>query len=600
MQIKRKRYLITFAHTIQDCQMEKRWKYKSKGDKEIVDRLSSELNINKTLSNLLVQRGISTFEEAEDFFRPRLDKLHNPFLMHNMEKAVERISKAISTNENILIYGDYDVDGTTAVALVYSYFKDIYYNIDFYIPDRYKEGYGISYEGIDYAEKNNISLVISLDCGIKAVEKVDYANEKKIDFIICDHHLPGEVLPNAYAILDPKQKNCPYPYKELSGCGVGFKLAQAFGIKNNIPAAAVYKYLDLTAISVAADIVDITGENRILAYFGLEQINKKPSPGIESILEYSNIKRVFNSKTKQASFNRWLSISDLVFTIAPRINAAGRISDGSNSVNLLKCSEKRKAVEIAKEINKFNDERRELDSQITMEALEIIENIENFGEHKTTVVYKEGWHKGVLGIVASRLTENYYRPTIVLTLEGDTLTGSARSVKGFDIYSAIESCSDLMVNFGGHKFAAGMTIKKTNLKEFIRRFEKSVMENIEEKMETPEIEIDSELELADINDKFISILNQFAPFGPGNMSPVFATTRVNDTGYAKIVGANHIKMKVLKNSDYSHAFDAIAFQQADKFDIVKHKNPIDICYSIEENFWQNKITIQLNIKDIVE
>lgn len=579
--------------------MQKRWKYKAKGNQEIVERLSKELNINKTLANLLVQRNITDFETAKNFFRPKLEHLHDPFLMLGMDKAVDRISQAISNNENILIYGDYDVDGTTAVALVYSYFKDIYYNIDFYIPDRYKEGYGISFEGIDYAERNKISLVISLDCGIKAVDKIEYANEKSIDFIICDHHLPGDELPKAHAILDPKQRDCTYPYKELSGCGVGFKLAQAFGIKNKIPASQVYKYLDLTAISIAADIVDITGENRILAYFGLEQINKTPRPGIESILEYSNIKRVINSITQESSFNKSLSISDLVFTIAPRINAAGRISDGSNSVNLLKCSDKRKATEIAAEINKFNDERRELDTQITFEALEIIENIENFGDHKSTVVYKEGWHKGVLGIVASRLTEHYYRPTIVLTLDGDTLTGSARSVKGFDIYSAIESCSDLMVNFGGHKFAAGMTIKKSNIKEFIRRFEKSVMDNIEEKMETPEIEIDSELSLADINDKFVSVLNQFAPYGPGNMSPVFATSNVIDTGYCKIVGNNHVKMKVIQSNDYSNAYDSIAFQQADKFDLVDHKKPIDICYSIEENFWQNKITIQLNIKDIV-
>jgi single-stranded-DNA-specific exonuclease len=579
--------------------MQKRWKYKAKGNQEIVERLSKELNINKTLANLLVQRNITDFETAKNFFRPKLEHLHDPFLMLGMDKAVDRISQAISNNENILIYGDYDVDGTTAVALVYSYFKDIYYNIDFYIPDRYKEGYGISFEGIDYAERNKISLVISLDCGIKAVDKIEYANEKSIDFIICDHHLPGDELPKAHAILDPKQRDCTYPYKELSGCGVGFKLAQAFGIKNKIPASQVYKYLDLTAISIAADIVDITGENRILAYFGLEQINKTPRPGIESILEYSNIKRVINSITQESSFNKSLSISDLVFTIAPRINAAGRISDGSNSVNLLKCSDKRKATEIAAEINKFNDERRELDTQITFEALEIIENIENFGDHKSTVVYKEGWHKGVLGIVASRLTEHYYRPTIVLTLDGDTLTGSARSVKGFDIYSAIESCSDLMVNFGGHKFAAGMTIKKSNIKEFIRRFEKSVMDNIEEKMETPEIEIDSELSLADINDKFVSVLNQFAPYGPGNMSPVFATSNVTDTGYCKIVGNNHVKMKVIQSNDYSNAYDSIAFQQADKFDLVDNKKPIDICYSIEENFWQNKITIQLNIKDIV-
>jgi single-stranded-DNA-specific exonuclease len=578
--------------------MIKRWKYKPAGDEETVSKLSRELNINKTLANLLVQRGISSFDEARNFFRPSLDSLHDPFLMLNMEKAVERISKAISNNEHILIYGDYDVDGTTAVALVYSYFKDIYYNIEYYIPDRYKEGYGISYDGIDYAYKKNISLVISLDCGIKAVEKIDYANEKNIDFIICDHHLPGDVLPAAYAILDPKQPGCEYPYKELSGCGVGFKLAQAFGIKNNIPANNIYQHLDLVAISIAADIVDITGENRILAYYGLKKINEEPRPGIESILEFTNVKRVYDKNNKKTKFSKTLTISDLVFIMAPRINAAGRISDGSNSVNLLKCRDKRKSYRIAEEINKFNIERRELDQNITKEALEIIENIENYGEHKSTVVYKEGWHKGVLGIVASRLIEHYYRPTIVLTLEGDTLTGSARSVKGFDIYSAIDSCSDLMENFGGHKFAAGMTIKKKNIKEFIRRFEESVTESIEKKMEMPEIEIDSELSLKDINDKFVTILNQFAPFGPGNLAPIFSTSNVRDTGYCRIVGDKHLKMKLVENGDFSHSFDAIAFQQSDKLKIAEDNKPFSICYAIEENHWQNKVTIQLLIKDI--
>ncbi len=578
--------------------MIKRWKYKPAGDTETVKKLSRELNINEILSNLLVQRGVNTFDEARDFFRPSLSSLHDPFLMLNMEKAVNRIREAISNNENILIYGDYDVDGTTAVALVYSYFKDIYYNVDYYIPDRYKEGYGISYEGIDYAYGKNISLVISLDCGIKAVEKIDYANEKNIDFIICDHHLPGEKLPEAYAILDPKQPGDQYPYKELSGCGVGFKLAQAFGQKNDIEDKAVYKHLDLVAISIAADIVDITGENRILAYYGLKMINDKPRPGIESILEFTNIKRFYDKNAKKTRFSKTLTISDLVFTVAPRINAAGRISDGSSSVNLLKCSDKRRANKIADEINNFNKERRELDEKITKEALEIIENIENFGEHKSTVVYKEGWHKGVLGIVASRITEHYYRPTVVLSLEGDTLTGSARSVKGFDVYSAIEACSDLLENFGGHKFAAGLTIKKKNIKEFVRRFEKSVAENIEKKMEVPEIEIDSNISFRDITDKFISILKQFAPFGPGNLAPIFATDNVRDTSYGRIVGENHIKLKLVENGDFSHAFDAIAFQQADKFDIIKKNLPFSVCYSIEENHWQNRITTQLLIKDI--
>lgn len=578
--------------------MQKRWKIKPPGDQHIVEELSRVLNINKTLTNILVQRGISTFDQAKNFFRPTLDDLHDPFLMLNMDKAVERISKAISSNERILVYGDYDVDGTTAVALVYSYFADIYHNIDFYIPDRYKEGYGVSKAGIDFAAETGVSLIISLDCGIKAIEKVAYSNEKGIDFIICDHHLPGEELPPAYAILDSKQDNCNYPYKELSGCGVGFKLAEAFGIKNNIPKEKVFNYLDLTAISIAADIVDITGENRILAYFGLEMINKNPRPGIESILEYTHIKRLYKRGTEENKFNKYLTISDLVFTVAPRINASGRISDGSNSVNLLKCTDKRKSMEIAENINTFNNERRELDKQITEEALEIIQSIDSYEEHKSTVVYKKGWHKGVLGIVASRLTENYYRPTIVLTEEDGVLTGSARSVKGFDIHSAIENCSHLLENFGGHKFAAGLTIKKSNLKSFIELFEKNVMDNIEKKMETPEIEIDAELKLQDINDKFVNILNQFAPFGPGNLSPVFTTTNVRDSGYGKIVGENHLKLKIIENGDFQHKFDAIAFQQADKYPQIRKNIPFDICYTIEENHWNNKTITQLRIRDI--
>jgi len=568
-------------------------------DKTLQNFLSESLNISNITSQILINRGYSDPEIIKNFLNTTLQSLSFPLLLKGIEKACDRIIFALKKREKIIVYGDYDVDGTTAVALVYSYLKDIYYNVDFYIPDRYKEGYGISSEGIDYAYAKQVSLIISLDCGIKAVEKIDYANEKNIDFIICDHHLPGDVLPAAYAILDPKQPGCEYPYKELSGCGVGFKLAQAFGIKNNIPANNIYQHLDLVAISIAADIVDITGENRILAYYGLKKINEEPRPGIESILEFTNVKRVYDKNNKKTKFSKTLTISDLVFIMAPRINAAGRISDGSNSVNLLKCRDKRKSYRIAEEINKFNIERRELDQNITKEALEIIENIENYGEHKSTVVYKEGWHKGVLGIVASRLIEHYYRPTIVLTLEGDTLTGSARSVKGFDIYSAIDSCSDLMENFGGHKFAAGMTIKKKNIKEFIRRFEESVTENIEKKMEMPEIEIDSELSLKDINDKFVTILNQFAPFGPGNLAPIFSTANVRDTGYCRIAGDKHLKMKLVENGDFSHSFDAIAFQQSDKLNIAKENKPFSICYAIEENHWQNKVTIQLLIKDII-
>lgn len=578
--------------------MDKRWKYKSLGDDATVARLSRELNINKILANILVQREIDDFDAAKKFFRPSLSDLHDPFLMADMEKATDRISQAIRNNENILIYGDYDVDGTTAVTLVYSYLKEIYHNVDFYLPDRYKEGYGISIDGIDFAYKNNISLVIALDCGIKANDKIEYANTKNIDFIICDHHLPGDTLPKAVAILDPKRDDCNYPYKNLSGCGVGFKLMQALGYRNGISEERIYQQLDLVAISIAADIVEITGENRVLAYHGLKTLNENPRPGIESILEFTNIKRQFNTETRRMEFSKELTISDLVFTIAPRINAAGRISDATNSVNLLKCKDKEKSLEMAENINNFNNERRALDSLITEEALIIIENIENFGEHKSTVVYKEGWHKGVLGIVASRLTEHYYRPTIVLALENGILTGSARSVKGFDIYSAIESCSDLLENFGGHKYAAGMTIRKENIKEFIRRFENKVYETIDKIQETPEIEIDSRLSFADISPEFYNILKQFAPFGPGNMAPIFSTDNVLDTGYAKIVGVNHLKMKLFENGFYNSQFEAIAFQHADKLSLLKTRRPFSICYSIEENNWQGNTNFQIRIKDI--
>ncbi len=578
--------------------MDKRWKYKSTGDDETVARLSRELNINKILANILVQREIDSYDLAKQFFRPSLSDLHDPYLMADMDKATDRISQAMRNNENILIYGDYDVDGTTAVTLVYSYLKEIYHNVDFYLPDRYKEGYGISIDGIDYAYKNNISLIIALDCGIKANDKIEYANSKNVDFIICDHHLPGEELPKAVAILDPKRNDCNYPYKNLSGCGVGFKLMQALGQLNGIPESNIFQQLDLVAISIAADIVEITGENRILAFHGLKLLNEQPRPGIESILEFTNIKRQYNTTTKKMEFSKELTISDLVFTIAPRINAAGRISDAANSVNLLKCKDKEKSLEMADNINNFNNERRTLDTLITEEALIIIENIENFGDHKSTVVYKEGWHKGVLGIVASRLTEHYYRPTIVLSLENGILTGSARSVKGFDIYSAIESCSDLLENFGGHKFAAGMTIRKENIKEFIRRFENKVYETIDIIMETPEIEIDTKLTFNDISPEFYNILRQFAPFGPGNLAPVFSTDGVLDTGYAKVVGANHLKMKLFENGNYNTQFEAIAFQHADKLSLLKTRRPFSICYSIEENNWQGNTNFQIRIKDI--
>ena len=579
--------------------MEKRWIIEAKAKEDVVEKLSKELNINKVLANILVQRDINTFDEAKSFFRPSLDDLHDPFLMLNMDKAVERIQQAFENQENILIYGDYDVDGTTSVALVYSFLKQFYPKIDYYIPDRYLEGYGISTQGIDHAYRNNETLVIALDCGIKAVDKIEYANTKNVDFIICDHHLPGDTLPAAAAVLDPKQKNCPYPYKELSGCGVGFKLMQAFAQKQNIPFEKLEPCLDLVAISIAADIVEIKGENRVLAHFGLKKLNENPRPGIESILKYSNITRHFDKSLNKNVFERELTISDLVFTIAPRINAAGRIASGKKSVELLNCKQEKGAEEIAGGIDVYNKERRALDKEITEHALRIIAEDSFLQKSKSTVVYYKDWHKGVLGIVASRLTEQHYRPTIVLSLIDGMYTGSARSVKGFDIYNAIDSCNDLLENFGGHPFAAGLSIKEENINEFVERFEAYVVKNIEEQMLSPEIIIDSELEIKQISDKFFKLLNQFAPFGPGNMAPVFMTPNAWDTGYAKVVGEKHLKLRVRNPLGNPPGYDAIAFGQADSLKVVKGHG-FDICYTLDENVWKGNVSLQLMVKDLKE
>ncbi|RLD42199.1 MAG: single-stranded-DNA-specific exonuclease RecJ [Bacteroidetes bacterium] len=578
--------------------MEKRWIFEENGDKELIEKLSKSLNINEILAKLLVQRGISSFDEAKDFFRPSLDKLHNPFLMLNMDKAVYRLNQAIENKEKILIYGDYDVDGTTSVTLVYSFLKEFYPNIDYYIPDRYKEGYGISKQGIDYAYKHTQSLIIALDCGIKANEQVEYAKEKDIDFIICDHHLPSDEVPKAYAVLDPKQENCKYPYKELSGCGVGFKFMQAYANFNKIPFDRLTPYLDLLAISIAADIVEIKGENRILAYYGLKTLNENPRPGIECILEYSNIKRTKSKNTGKLVFDKELSISDLVFTIAPRINAAGRMDSGSKSVELLNCKKLEKAKEMASGINKHNTERRTMDVDITEHALEIIKESDFLQKSKSTVVYYKDWHKGVLGIVASRISEVHYKPTIVLSLIDGMYTGSARSVKGFDIYEAIASCSDILDSFGGHKFAAGLSIKEENIKEFVHRFEKFVSDNITEKSMMPEIKIDSILNIEQINQKFYNVLKQFSPFGPGNMAPVFASDGIMDTGYAKTVGKNHLKLQICYPENRSISFNAIAFGQAEKMKILSSKLPFEICYAINENIWREHSSLQLVVKDI--
>jgi len=584
--------------------MDKRWTIKDEADKELVGKLSKSLNINKVLTRLLISRGIEDFDTAKKFFRPSLDSLHDPFLMLNMDKAIDRINSALANEDNILVYGDYDVDGTTSVALVYSYFKkyiddnNLKSEIDFYIPDRYDEGYGISFKGIDYAEEKNQSLIIALDCGIKSVDKIEYANSKDIDFIICDHHTPGDTVPDAVAVLDPKQENCNYPYKELSGCGVGFKLLQGFNDFNKIEFDTLIPYMDLVAISIAADIVMIDGENRILAYFGLKKLNTDPRPGIEWILDYSNIKRQKTKSPEGLVFDRELSISDIVFTIAPRINAAGRMDTGKRSVELLICTRMDLAKEIAENINKYNIERRKLDTETTEDAINIIKGNKVLLNAKSTVVYSAHWHKGVLGIVASRLTESYYRPTIVLALVDGVYTGSARSVKGFDVYEAINSCSHLLDSFGGHKYAAGLSFKEDKIDEFIRLFEKYVSENISELSLRPEITIDSYLNIEDITGKFYNVLRQFAPFGPGNMSPVFISDGLVDTGYAKEVGKNHLKIQVCYPENRMTSFNGIGFGLADKLPIIKTKLPFEIAYAINENVWKDRVSLQFMIKDI--
>lgn len=581
--------------------MEKRWVIKKKGDATLVESLAKELSISPHLSDLLVQRGISTLEEAKFFFRPELSMLHDPFLMKDMDIAVERIKKAISNNEKILVYGDYDVDGTSAVTLVYSFIKSIYKpaNIGFYIPDRYLEGYGVSMKGINYAAENNFKLIISLDCGIKAIDQVRYAKERGIDFIICDHHRPGNILPEAIAVLDPKRQDCEYPYDELSGCGIGFKLVQAYTLKNNIPFSEIEQYLDLVVVSIASDIVPVTGENRILAYFGLKLLNSNPRSGLEAILTFSGIKRLDKTITnKEQIFSRLLTINDLVFLIGPRINAAGRIEDGKNAVELLICKDMASAMEVGECININNTERKTLDSTITQSALEMVQSDSNHASRKTTVVFQCDWHKGVVGIVASRLIESYYRPTIVLTESNGLITGSARSVKDYNIYDAIDACSNLLEHFGGHKYAAGLSMKPENLKAFRDKFEKIVSETIEDDMLIPEVEIDGEIELTDISPRFYRVLRQFAPFGPDNMAPVFLTRGLVDKGYARIVGSHHLRLTVIYPGIYKPEYNAIAFGRSDYLPLVTNGNPFSICYHVEENEWNGNVSMQLVVKDI--
>ncbi len=560
-----------------------RWNLSPKQNLETVTHLAQALGIDPLLSSLLVQRGITTFDQAKRFFRPSLEELHDPFLMQDMDLAVKRIQQAIEAQENILVYGDYDVDGTTSVALLSSYLKTYYPNIATYIPDRYDEGYGVSYKGIDFAQDNDITLIIALDCGIKAIEKVAYASKKGIDFIICDHHRPGAKLPKAVAVLDPKRDDCSYPYKELCGCGVGFKLIQALGSERGQTIEDLLLYLDLVATAIGADIVPVTGENRVLAYYGLQVINSNPRVGYQAILKQVN--------------KSTLTITDVVFIIAPRINAAGRMKHGNHAVRLLVELDLEKAAQWASEIELFNADRKDADKQITKEALaQIIKASEQ--ENNTTVVYKEHWHKGVIGIVASRLIETYYRPTLVFTKSGDKLAASARSVKGFDVYNALEGCAQYIEQFGGHKYAAGLTLQEKDYPDFKAQFEKVVSKTIDPKLLNPEINIDAQLDLVAITPKFHRILKQFAPFGPGNRQPVFMTENLKDTGYGKCVGADKTHLRLTVKQVNSKAIVGIGFGLGDKKDTACSDTSFKAVYCIDENLWQGKVSLQLRIKDI--
>ncbi len=570
-----------------------RWTLQSKPEKEQVQKLQNELQVPEIIATLLVQRGISTYEQAKTFFRPTLNDLHNPYLMKDMDKAVSRIEKAIENGENILVFGDYDVDGTTAVSLVSSYLKSYYPNVATYIPDRYDEGYGISYKGIDYADDNGISLIIALDCGIKSIDHVAYAKERNIDFIICDHHRPGKDLPNAVAVLDPKRDDCTYPYDELCGCGVGFKLIQALAEHRNQSVLDLIPYLDLVATAIAADIVPMTGENRVLAKFGLEVINSNPRPGIKALITSSVRPSVSGQNIKK----KVLTITDVVFIIAPRINAAGRIKHGNEAVALLTEFELKQAEIFASEIEQHNADRKDLDKQITIEALSQIEN-NNEKDKFTTVVYQENWHKGVIGIVASRLTETYYRPTIVFTKSGDKLAASARSVKDFDVYNALEACAEHLEQFGGHMYAAGMTLASKNYENFKEAFENEVQKTIPPDLLIPEISVDLEIELSDINEKIIRLLNQFEPFGPQNMTPVFLSKSIKDTGYAKPLGKNDEHLKLFVKQQNSEGYSAIGFGLGTKVEDVKNKKPFEAVYCIDENEFNGNVTIQLRLKDL--
>ena len=568
--------------------MNYKWNYRppTQEQREAAKALAKEIGISPILCKLLLERRITSAAEAKRFFRPQLSELHDPFLMKDMSRAVERLNKAMGKKERILVYGDYDVDGTTAVALVYKFLQQFYSNIDYYIPDRYNEGYGVSKKGIDYAYETGVKLIIVLDCGIKAVEEISYAKEKGIDFIICDHHVPDETLPPAVAILNAKREDSTYPYKHLSGCGVGFKFMQAFALNNGIEFHQLTPLLDLVAVSIASDIVPIMGENRVLAYHGLRQLNSNPSVGLKAIIDVCGLS------------DKEITISDIVFKIGPRINASGRIQNGKEAVDLLIEKDFQTALEKSNRINRYNETRKDLDKSMTEEANRIVDNLSDLSERRSIVIYNEAWHKGVIGIVASRLTEIYYRPAVVLTRTENLATGSARSVSGFDVYKAIEHCRDLLENFGGHTYAAGLSMKIENVPEFTRRFEEYVTSHILPEQTSATIDIDAQLDFRDITPKFFFDLKKFNPFGPDNHKPIFITQNVYDYGTSKVVGRDqeHIKLELVDNKS-NNAMNGIAFGQSSQVRYIKTKQSFNICYTIEENT-HKRGEIQLQIEDI--
>lgn len=568
--------------------MGQKWKYQPPTYEQTVaaNTLAAELDMSPILCSLLVKRGITTAAEAKSFFRPRLSGLHNPFLMKDMDIAVARLNRALGRKERILVYGDYDVDGTTAVALVYKFLQQFSSNIDYYIPDRNEDGYGISKRGVDYANSTGVKLIIVLDCGIKAIEEIAYAKSLGIDFIVCDHHVPDEELPCAVAILNPKRADSTYPYPHLSGCGVGFKFMQAFAMDNAIPAEQLYTLLDLVAVSIASDLVPIMGENRILAYHGIKQLNHAPSTGLKAIIQVCGLR------------DKEISINDIIFKIGPRINASGRIQQGKVAVDLLIENNLPTALMMSEQINEFNEARKELDKSMTEEANKIVENLESFAERRAIVIFNEDWHRGVIGIVASRLTEEYHRPAVVITCTGDIATGSARSVTGFDVYKAIENCRDLLDNFGGHTYAAGFSLKVANVPDFAARFEEFVAGNILPEQTDPIIEIDAEIDFHQITRKFFNDLKKFAPHGPDNTKPIFCTHNVCDYGTSKVVGRRqeHIKLELVDNKSNT-ILNGIAFGQSRQAKYIKSKQLFDICYTLEDNAYKHG-EVQLQIESI--